>query len=178
MLLIRTVPCPALPWPRLEDRAALEAIALQRDAGVGVFTDGEVRRDSWMASLRESIGGMVPTTHLTGGQTAPWHRAGATRPRRRRALTRWPPRRRYGGNDNRTLAEAGFLRAHAPGPFKVTMISASMGTTVWHPQVSKAAYPTPADLIADLVDLQVAETASSSTRAPAGSSSIPSATPG
>ena len=68
---------PGTTLAELEDHAALEAIALQRDAGLGVFTDGEVRRDSWMASLRESIGGMVPTTHLTGGQTAPWHRAGA-----------------------------------------------------------------------------------------------------
>ena len=143
----------------LEDRAALDAIALQRDAGIGVFTDGEVRRDSWMASLRESIGGMVATTHLTGGQTAPWHRADGDPPEEETSVDTVAAAQKVWRNDNRTLVEAEFLRAHAPGPFKVTMISASMGTTVWHPEVSKAAYPTPADLIADLVDLQVAETA-------------------
>jgi 5-methyltetrahydropteroyltriglutamate--homocysteine methyltransferase len=143
----------------LEDRAALEAIALQRDTGIGVFTDGEVRRDTWMASLRESIGGMVATTHLTGGQTAPWHRAGGAPPEEETSVDTVAAAQKVWRNDNRTLVEAEFLRAHAPGPFKVTMISASMGTTVWHPEVSKAAYPTPADLIADLVDLQVAETA-------------------
>jgi 5-methyltetrahydropteroyltriglutamate--homocysteine methyltransferase len=150
---------PGTALAELEERAALEAIALQRDAGIGVFTDGEVRRDSWMASLRESIGGMVPTTHLTGGQTAPWHRADGDPPPEETSVDTVAAAQKVWRKDNRTLVEAQFLRAHAPGPFKVTMISASMGTTVWHPEVSKAAYPTPADLIADLVDLQVAETA-------------------
>ncbi len=150
---------PGTTLAELEDHAALEAVALQRDAGVGVFTDGEVRRDSWMASLRESIGGMVPTTHLTGGQTAPWHRAGADPLPEETSVETVAAAQKVWRKDNRTLTEARFLRAHAPGPFKVTMISASMGTTVWHPEVSKAVYPTPADLIADLVDLQVAETA-------------------
>jgi methionine synthase II (cobalamin-independent) len=44
----------------LEDRAALEAIELQHRAGIEVFTDGEMRRDTWMAGLLESTGGMVP----------------------------------------------------------------------------------------------------------------------
>jgi 5-methyltetrahydropteroyltriglutamate--homocysteine methyltransferase len=143
----------------LEDRVALEAIALQRDAGIGVYTDGEIRRDSWMASLRESIGGMAATTHLTGGQTAPWRRADGTPPQEETRVDTVAAAQKVWRKDNRTLVEARFLRAHAPGPFKITMISASMGTTVWHPEVSKAAYPTPADLITDLVGLQVTETA-------------------
>ena len=54
-----------------EDRAALEAIALQRDAGIGVFTDGEVRRDSWMAGLMESVGGTMPAAHGPGSGLDP-----------------------------------------------------------------------------------------------------------
>ena len=53
----------------LEDRAALEAIELQRQAGIEVFTDGEVRRDTWMAGLLESTGGVVPTELVP----VPWH---------------------------------------------------------------------------------------------------------
>lgn len=142
-----------------EDRAASENIALQRDAGIGVFTDGEVRRDTWMASLRESIGGTVPTTHLTGGQTAPWHRSDGDPPEEETAVGTVAAAEKVYRKDSRTLAEAAFLREHAPGPFKITMISASMGATIWHPAVSAGAYPTPAELIADLVELQVAETA-------------------
>jgi len=142
-----------------EDRAASENIALQADAGIGVFTDGEVRRDTWMASLRESIGGTVPTTHLTGGQTAPWHRADGDPPEEETAVDTVAAAEKVYRKDTRTLAEAAFLREHAPGPFKVTMISASMGTTIWHPAISAGTYPTAAELIADLVELQVAETA-------------------
>src|SRR2546430_17484208 len=43
-----------------EDRAALAAIAVQREAGMEVFTDGEVRRATWMAGLLESLGGGEP----------------------------------------------------------------------------------------------------------------------
>jgi len=43
-----------------EDRAAAENIAIQRSAGVTVFTDGEARRTNWMAGILESIGGMSP----------------------------------------------------------------------------------------------------------------------
>jgi 5-methyltetrahydropteroyltriglutamate--homocysteine methyltransferase len=43
----------------IEDRAALENISLQREAGIEVFTDGEVRRETWMAGLLESTGGMT-----------------------------------------------------------------------------------------------------------------------
>jgi 5-methyltetrahydropteroyltriglutamate--homocysteine methyltransferase len=43
-----------------EDRAAAENIALQRSAGMQVFTDGEVRRTNWMTGILESTGGMSP----------------------------------------------------------------------------------------------------------------------
>ncbi|HEU5155759.1 MAG TPA: hypothetical protein VFU43_02100, partial [Streptosporangiaceae bacterium] len=35
----------------VEDEAALAAIEVQREAGIEVFTDGEVRRATWMAGL-------------------------------------------------------------------------------------------------------------------------------
>src|SRR5256886_6013620 len=41
-----------------EDRAAAENIALQREAGIEVFTDGEVRRTNWMTGILESTGGV------------------------------------------------------------------------------------------------------------------------
>jgi hypothetical protein len=56
-----------------------------------------------------------------------------------------------------TSVEAAFLASHAPGVFKITMMSASMGGMVWRPGISDAAYPKPADLVHDLVELQIAE---------------------
>jgi methionine synthase II (cobalamin-independent) len=60
----------------LEDRAVLEAIELQHRAGVEVFTDGELRRDTWMAGLLESTGGVVPAEL----PRVTWHRDGGTVP--------------------------------------------------------------------------------------------------
>ena len=51
------------------------------------------------------------------------------------------------------------MAAHVPGQFKVTMMSAAMGAMTWQPGVSDAAYPDPAELVNDLVALQVAEVA-------------------
>jgi methionine synthase II (cobalamin-independent) len=85
------------------DRAAGENLALQRDAGLEIFTDGEVRRDKL------------------------------------------------------TNVEAEYLASQVPGQFKITMMSAAMGGMVWHPAVSTGAYPSPAELIQDLVALQIEE---------------------
>ena len=62
----------------VEDRAAAENLAVQEDAGIGVRTDGEVRRTNWMTGILESVGGMTPV-HTP---TVTWHRAdgGVVRP--------------------------------------------------------------------------------------------------
>ena len=43
-----------------QDRAALEAIALQEACGVDVITDGEVRRKFWFDPLTASLSGYNP----------------------------------------------------------------------------------------------------------------------
>jgi 5-methyltetrahydropteroyltriglutamate--homocysteine methyltransferase len=138
-----------------QDRAALEAIALQRDAGIEVFTDGEVRRDSWMAGLMESVGGTVPATAMF---PVAWRRGGGDAPAAEETnldfvAAAGPVSRK----NSRTLAEAAFLARHAPGPYKITMISSSMGALLWHPGISAGAYASPADLVRDLVALQIEE---------------------
>jgi 5-methyltetrahydropteroyltriglutamate--homocysteine methyltransferase len=137
-----------------EDRAALEAIALQRDAGIAVFTDGEVRRESWMAGLLESVGGTVPARAMFPVQ---WQRGGGVPPAEETGLDFVAAAGRVHRTGARTSMEAAFLAAHAPGRYKITMISSSMGALLWHPEISGAAYPTPADLVRDLVELQIAE---------------------
>jgi hypothetical protein len=54
-----------------EDRAVLEAIQLQRDVGLGIFTDGEYRRSSWLTDLAEAVEGFVPDRVLLE-----WHGPG------------------------------------------------------------------------------------------------------
>ena len=136
----------------LSDRAVLENIELQRQVGLQVFTDGEARRDSWRAGLMESLDGVVPAP-----RDMTWYRDGAPLPPDQTLRDGVAASARVTRKTAHTFIEAAFMARHAPGAFKITMISASMGGMIWHPQISAAVYPAPADLIRDLVALQVEE---------------------
>ena len=45
---------------QVEDDAVLQALDLQRDVGIDVFTEGEYRRAGWSNAVRESVEGLVP----------------------------------------------------------------------------------------------------------------------
>ncbi|MFG1709530.1 cobalamin-independent methionine synthase II family protein [Nonomuraea sp. M3C6] len=138
---------------KLEDRAALAAIDVQRQAGIEVFTDGEVRRATWMAGLLESLGGVVPVPlHSTG-----WFRDDGPPPPEETAFEMVAVSGKLTQRSNLTAVEADFLTRHAPGQFKITMMSSSMGNLLWRPELSQAAYPTPGDMMRDLVALRVKE---------------------
>ena len=140
----------------VEDRAAAENIATQRAAGIEVFTDGEVRRTNWMTGILESIGGMseVETPAVT------WHREdGDIPPAEETDFVMTTATAKVYRKNKLTNVEAGYMASQVPGQFKITMMSAAMGGMVWRPDLSAAAYPSPADLVSDLIALQVEEIA-------------------
>jgi 5-methyltetrahydropteroyltriglutamate--homocysteine methyltransferase len=136
-----------------EDRAALAAIELQRQAGLAVFTDGEVRRENWMAGLLESVAGVVPIER----PHVDWHRDDGTPPIEETDFDMVVANADVTQRAQNTSTEAAFLAQHAPGPFKITMISSAMGGLLWDPKLSATAYPTAADLVRDLAALQARE---------------------
>ena len=135
-----------------EDRAIAENLAMQEEAGLRVFTDGEARRESWRAGLIEALSGLVPAE-----RPMKWYRDGKEVPPEEIGAGGVAAAAKVTRKQDLTGVEAAFMAKHAPGTFKITMISASMGAMIWHPQVSAAVYPTPASLIEDLVPLQLAE---------------------
>jgi 5-methyltetrahydropteroyltriglutamate--homocysteine methyltransferase len=137
----------------LEDRAALAAIEIQRQAGLKVFTDGEVRRATWMAGLLESIGGVVPVPLAA----ARWYRGDGEPPAEETSFDVVAASGTLTQKGRHTSTEAAFLAEHAPGRFKITMMSSAMGTILWRPGISEAAYPSPVELLRDLMALQVKE---------------------
>jgi len=141
-----------------EDRAVAENIAIQRSAGMPVFTDGEARRTNWMTGILESIGGMsqIETPAVT------WHREdGGIPPAEETDFVMTAATSKVFRRDHLTAVEAVYLASRIPSPvpgrFKITMMSAAMGGMTWRPDVSAGAYPDPADLVRDLVALQVDE---------------------
>ena len=96
----------------LEDRCIKQALDKQRELGLDVFTDGEMRRASWLHDMAEAVDGFVPHKIMLdwkgpGGATEASHAlAAGTRLRKVRQLT---------GH------ELPFLKANASGPFKITL---------------------------------------------------------
>jgi len=138
-----------------EDAAVLKALDLQREVGVDVFTEGEYRRPSWSAAIRESVEGLVPDS---GRPTRPF-------------LGRWQGPSSdlvnafttgaalvAGGKlrQVRRLAgdESAFLRQHAPGAWKITMPGPmSAAGQLFKPGLTDAFYPTRRELADDIVGM-------------------------
>jgi 5-methyltetrahydropteroyltriglutamate--homocysteine methyltransferase len=129
----------------VEDRAVLDALALQREVGIDVYSDGELRRDAWMSDLAEAVEGFelerVPMRWRGPG-------GGEEGSRARIAGAKLRQTRRITGH------ETTFLKAHSPGPFKMTLPSASVfALASYRKGITDRVYPTPADLLADLVPI-------------------------
>ncbi|MHB8577257.1 MAG: cobalamin-independent methionine synthase II family protein [Dehalococcoidia bacterium] len=139
-----------------EDAAVLKALALQREAGIDIFSGGEYRRAAWSAIVRESVEGLVPDPDpptkrvlgqwqgphselanavITGGVTVV---AGA-KLRQVKRLT---------GED------AAFLKQHAPGPWKMTMPGpVSVAGQLYKPGVTDRFYPTRQDFVEEITGM-------------------------
>ncbi|WP_329577960.1 cobalamin-independent methionine synthase II family protein [Streptomyces sp. NBC_01361] len=141
---------PAERLTELEDSAAAAALKLQQGAGMQVFTDGEVRRDDFMASVVETVGGLEPVEESS---TRPrWHRdsddaelegdvasVAIAGPLFRRTPL--------------SLTEARWLAGNSPGPYKITMASPTMVAGFWRPGVSDGVYPTRQAAVAALAEI-------------------------
>ncbi|WP_300609963.1 5-methyltetrahydropteroyltriglutamate--homocysteine S-methyltransferase [Trebonia sp.] len=139
-----------------EDRAVGENIALQREAGIEVFTDGEARRTNWMTNILESTGGVS----VVETQAVTWRRdSGEEPPIDETDFVMTAATSKVFRENRLTNVEAEYMARHVPGQFKITMMSAAMGGILWRPDVSAGAYPDPAELVNDLVALQIEEIA-------------------
>lgn len=133
----------------VEDRAVREAIALQESAGLDVVTDGELRRNSWVVTipLRESGVAHAP---LAGYEFLPadagWWSLWKE-PDGQRAQVWTSPTRPFITKPLTVVRdivadEYAFLKANARGRSKFTIPSPSWHRIFWHPEHSRAAYPT------------------------------------
>jgi len=138
----------------VEDRAVREAIALQESAGLDVITDGELRRGSWVVTipLREEA---IPHAPLAGFEFLPadagWWSLWKE-PDGRKAQVWTEPRRPFVTKPLTVVRdviseEYAFLKANARARTKFTIPAPSWHRIFWHPEYSRAAYPTPEDFL-------------------------------
>jgi len=124
---------------RIEDRSIADILAMQREVGLDVVSDGEYRRAGWMGGFWDSVEGFAPhpVTRTTKGRDGPLtvqtaHPVVAARLRRVGRVSQ---------------GEAAFLKASAGVPYKITVPSPVVFTMNAYAQgVTDKVYPTRADL--------------------------------
>jgi 5-methyltetrahydropteroyltriglutamate--homocysteine methyltransferase len=126
-----------------EDAAILLVLGRQSQVGLEVFTDGELRRGSWLTDMAEATEGFVPQS-----RTISWHGPGGGPEPSTSQVVGAPLRRRR----PLTSLETGFLLEHAPGACKVTLPAASNFWLVsWRAGLTDQSYGSRADMAADIV---------------------------
>jgi 5-methyltetrahydropteroyltriglutamate--homocysteine methyltransferase len=128
-----------------EDDAILEALRRQRGTGIDIYTDGEMRRSSWLSDMAEAVDGFVPESVSLdwkgpGGKSeASAAQVAGGKLRKRKKLT----------GDELLL-----LKTSAAGPFKITVPAASnFMVSSYKEHITDTFYPRREDLLADLVDI-------------------------
>ncbi len=129
----------------LEDRAIQDAIRRQRDIGLDILSDGEMRRGSWLTDMADAVEGFVRQKVMLdwkgpgGGQEASTANAVGAKLHKARKLT---------GH------EFPLLQSLAPGQFKITLPAPSnFMLASYKPGLTDAFYPTYADLLRDVVEI-------------------------
>jgi 5-methyltetrahydropteroyltriglutamate--homocysteine methyltransferase len=136
----------------LEDDHIQRILKSQQELGLGIFTDGELRRKNFMSDFIESVSGFDDEEILK----RPWNAAEA-------AAT---PVSAVTGIVTSTLKpirsltvhETGFLHQHSPGPIKVTLPSATQFPAIsFKAGITDRVYPTYSALLWDIVAITKSE---------------------
>jgi 5-methyltetrahydropteroyltriglutamate--homocysteine methyltransferase len=139
----------------VEDRHILGVLKRQQDAGLQIFTDGELRRTSFMSDFYESVDGLdreyEPARAWKGAPPGVGAARGIGAPGGA-VVARLRQTRRL------TTHEVDFLNRHAPGDVKMTLPTANQFPAIAYKKgVSESAYPTYSEFLWDIVPIVKAE---------------------
>jgi 5-methyltetrahydropteroyltriglutamate--homocysteine methyltransferase len=136
----------------LEDRHIERILQRQRDIGLQIFTDGELRRAGFMSDFYDSVEGL----DTDGTVARAWQSATGT------AIEGNHPLARLTGSviapirqtKRLTRHETEFLRLHSPGDIKMTLPSANQFPALAYKKgLSERAYPTYSEFLWDVVPI-------------------------
>jgi 5-methyltetrahydropteroyltriglutamate--homocysteine methyltransferase len=129
----------------VEDRSVLDALEGQRRCGIDIFTDGELRRGSWLTDMADAVEGFVADKVIMnwkgpgGGAEGSTAQVVGAKLRKARKLTEH---------------EIPLLKKSAPGPFKITLPAPSnFMVASYKSGVTDRFYPTHADLLREIVEI-------------------------
>ena len=128
-----------------EDEAVRHVFARQRQIGIDVFSDGEMRRGSWLTDMAEAVEGFVPHRVVLewkgpgGGPEGSTALAAGAKLKKVRKLT---------------FHEVPFAKKYSPGPLKVTIPAPSNFLLAsYKAGLTDRFYPAPENFLEDLVEI-------------------------
>lgn len=139
----------------IEDRAIRTALEMQRQVGISVCSDGEYRRSWWAGDLADAVEGIIDD--LDAVFAPAWqgpHGAQADATAAAIGFGEQVVGAKLRQVRRLTAHESGFLKQHAPGPFKITLPGPMSRALAWYkPGLTDQFYPTPADLVQEIVGI-------------------------
>ena len=137
----------------LEDKHIQRVLQRQKDLGLKIFTDGELRRHNYMSDLNDAVEGLDSSDNLLRS----WQAGGggsSTQPSRVPGIVvgKIKQTRRL------TQHELAFMKQHSPGDIKVTLPTANQFPAIYYKRgISDKVYPNHSALLADIVPVIKAE---------------------
>ena len=141
-----------------EDTAILGALDLQRQAGIAIFSDGEFRRTSWVSGLPDALEGVRKASRLHGA-TGVWKGVGAEEANSELPIDLLDITGKLKVRGRFTGVETAFLKAHAPGAYKITMPSPTIQLNMFGADLGAGGYADEQALLDDLVSIYQQEIA-------------------
>lgn len=141
----------------IEDKAILDVLKLQRDAGIEIYSDGEFRRAFWLSAISDKFFDGYEDRGIDYSRYPLLRDKNMSE--RREFVPQVPvvvgklrPKGRITGD------EIGYLQEHSPGTFKMTVPSPIMLSPFqYQPGVSDAVYPKWKDYFDDFTRLMAEE---------------------
>jgi 5-methyltetrahydropteroyltriglutamate--homocysteine methyltransferase len=129
----------------IEDEAIRNVLQRQRQIGLPILSDGEFRRESWLADMASAVDGFLPRRIALewkgpgGAVESSFALAAGAKLHKKRRLT---------------SHELPFLKAAVPGQFKITLPAPSnFMLASYQPGITDKIYPSHSDLMKDLVEI-------------------------
>ncbi|HUK40506.1 MAG TPA: hypothetical protein VLX11_05675 [Candidatus Acidoferrales bacterium] len=131
----------------LEDQNILRVLQRQKESGLKIFTDGELRRVNFMSDFNDAVEGIDDSDNLLrswqagmGGQVGQPSRVPGI------VVGKLKQTRRL------TAHELAFMKRYSPGDIKMTLPSANQFPAIYYKQgITDKVYATHSDLLCDIV---------------------------
>ena len=131
----------------LEDQHILRALQRQKEVGLKIFTDGELRRVNFMSDFNDAVEGIDDSDNLLrswqaslGGSTNPPSRVPGI------VVGKLKQTRRL------TAHELAFMKQYSPGDIKMTLPTANQFPAIYYKRgITDKVYATHSDLLWDIV---------------------------